>query len=173
MLDYARQEGVLVFDHKPYYMVDIINANPKVAIFYDIEPKSLARFNDETLKGNVNYNYLNKDNEIRKDTYTTKAISPFMSKLGSIIRPKETKQSRLHQRYKKPLFASTIEKHTETNTGKLTNCIELKDEQTGDSTGIYVGVDKIVILKTVYTLDDFGKYDNIIAFNLIKGGEQS
>lgn len=171
MLDYSRQEGVLVYEGVPYYMVDIVNSDPKVAIFYAIDSRSLDNFNKQSLKGNPDYALLHKDNKITMDKITINGgnnnISSFLSKLGHKLSKKipHTKKV-IQQKYSPPLFVSFIETHTETHTGKLKPCFELKNENdASDGLGIYLGVDNIVILKTVYDLDDFGKYDNLVAMN--------
>lgn len=171
MLDYSRQEGVLVYEGVPYYMVDIVNSDPKIAIFYDINKKSLKHFNQESLKGNPDYTLLHKDNNVTLDRIKinkkSNLLTGAISKLGYIISQKlpHTKEQ-LRQKYKPPVFVSSVETCKETHTGELKQCFELKKENgTSDGLGIFLGIDHIIITKTVYSLDDFGKYDNLVAMN--------
>lgn len=154
---YTVKFGVLILEDKPQYMVDIVNDD--MAVFYDISKKSLAEYNR---RDNKELSVLSKDNRW-EEHITPKKI--YNSKLlNNILRKEPAEKKQIVQLYKKPLFSSDIDYHTDKLTGKYKLCFELKDTN-GSPTGIYIGIDNIYILEETIDLNKWVKFDNLIYLN--------
>lgn len=149
------QEGILILEGQPTYIIDIINDD--LVVGYDIDEKSLKRFHNE---GDKDLSVLNKSNHMEtlqkpKPKYTSKILKNIFKKSNILKKEYESAPTIV---YEDPLFTSRVGMHTDSITGYLCTCFELKDIGNKPS-GVFLSLDNIYMLDEKLDLSEWDGYN--------------